>query len=66
MSATLAHGGALSHHHGIGLNRGRHLPRSLGPAYEVLGQLKAVLDPGGVLNPGKLGLASPFGEPPWP
>jgi alkyldihydroxyacetonephosphate synthase len=66
MSATLAHGGALSHHHGIGLNRGRHLARSLGPAYEVLGQLKDALDPGGVLNPGKLGLASPFGEPPWP
>nr|MDQ6947246.1 FAD-binding oxidoreductase [Actinomycetota bacterium] len=64
--AVLAAGGALSHHHGIGLNRGRHLARALGPAFEVLVSVKHVLDPHGVLNPGKLGLPSPFGEVPWP
>jgi alkyldihydroxyacetonephosphate synthase len=66
VSVTAAHGGALSHHHGIGLNRGRYLPRALGPAFDVLVAVKAALDPTGVLNPGKLGLPSPFGEVPWP
>ncbi len=61
-----AHGGALSHHHGIGLNRGRYLARALGPAFDVLAAVKAALDPAGVLNPGKLGLPTPFGEVPWP
>jgi alkyldihydroxyacetonephosphate synthase len=32
----------------------------------VLVSLKETLDPGGILNPGKLGLPSPFGEVSWP
>jgi alkyldihydroxyacetonephosphate synthase len=63
--ATLAHGAAISHHHGIGLNRSRFLPRALGSGFEVLGGLKATFDPNGILNPGKFGLASPFGPAPW-
>lgn len=66
MRATLEAGGAISHHHGIGLVRGRHLPEALGPAFDVLKSLKASLDPAGILNPGKLGLPSPFGDPVWP
>jgi alkyldihydroxyacetonephosphate synthase len=64
--ATLAHGAAISHHHGIGLQRARFLPRALGPAFDVLVSLKEALDPAGILNPGKLGLPSPFGPVPWP
>ena len=63
--ATLAHGGALSHHHGVGLNRNRFMPDALGSAFDLLVSLKATLDPAGVLNPGKLGLPSPFGAAPW-
>jgi alkyldihydroxyacetonephosphate synthase len=63
---TLRHGGALSHHHGIGINRGRFMADALGTAFPTLVALKAALDPAGVLNPGKLGLPSPFGAPPWP
>jgi alkyldihydroxyacetonephosphate synthase len=66
MAATEAAGGAISHHHGVGLNRARYLRRSLGPAFDVLWAMKAALDPAGVLNPGKLGMDSPFGRPPWP
>ncbi len=64
--ATLAVGGAISHHHGIGLNRGRFLAEALGEGFEVLSALKRALDPQGILNPGKLGLDSPFGAVHWP
>lgn len=60
-AAVLASGGALSHHHGVGLNRSRFVEQALGPAFAVLAATKAALDPRGILNPGKLGLPSPFG-----
>jgi alkyldihydroxyacetonephosphate synthase len=59
--AVLAAGGGLSHHHGVGLNRSRFVAEALGPALDVLVAVKQVLDPHGILNPGKLGLPSPFG-----
>ena len=62
---TLAHHAVISHHHGIGLNRSRFVPRALGSGFEVLQGLKATFDPKGILNPGKFGLASPFGPAPW-
>jgi alkyldihydroxyacetonephosphate synthase len=64
--AVLAHGGNLSHHHGVGINRGRFVAEALGPSYPMLAAIKRSLDPNGVMNPGKLGLESPFGEAPWP
>ncbi len=64
--ATEAAGGAISHHHGIGLNRARFLPGALDTGFSVLTAMKQALDPRGILNPGKLGLATPFGEVPWP
>jgi len=63
--ATIAHDAAISHHHGIGLNRSRFVPRALGAGFDVLAGLKATFDPNGILNPGKFGLASPFGPAPW-
>ena len=53
--AILAHGGTISHHHGVGED---HLPwigqekGALG--IEVLRAIKRTLDPKGILNPGKL------------
>jgi alkyldihydroxyacetonephosphate synthase len=64
--AVLAAGGALSHHHGVGLNRGRFVADALGTGLGVLQSVKDTLDPNGILNPGKLGLTSPFGAVPWP
>jgi alkyldihydroxyacetonephosphate synthase len=64
--AVLGAGGALSHHHGVGLNRARFVPEALGAGFEVFQAVKDALDPNGVLNPGKLGLRNPFGDRPWP
>ena len=63
--AVLAAGGTLSHHHGVGLNRARFVPDALGAGFVVLQSVKDALDPNGILNPGKLGLANPFGDRPW-
>lgn len=69
--AVLGWGGSVSHHHGIGINRARFMHDGLDGGLAVLAGIKAALDPNGILNPGKLGLASPFGpnpfaEPEWP
>jgi len=64
--AVLAAGGALSHHHGVGLNRHRFVADALGAGVEVLAGIKDALDPHGICNPGKLGLSDPYGDPVWP
>ena len=65
-TTVLGHGGTLSHHHGVGLHRGRYMADALGPALDVLVSVKQALDPHGILNPGKLGLPSPWGARAWP
>jgi alkyldihydroxyacetonephosphate synthase len=63
--AVLDRGGSLSHHHGVGLNRSRFVERALGSSgLATFAAVKHALDPHGILNPGKLGLDSPFGAPP--
>ncbi len=63
--AVLRHDGSLSHHHGVGINRARFMPEALGEGFDVLVAMKQALDPNGILNPGKLGLPSPFGPAPF-
>ena len=63
--AVLAGGGALSHHHGVGLNRARFVRDALGEGFDVLVAVKQALDPNGILNPSKLGLPSPWGDATW-
>jgi alkyldihydroxyacetonephosphate synthase len=60
LRAALDHGGALSHHHGVGLNRAAYVPDALGAGFAVLVACKQALDPHGICNPGKLGLPDPF------
>jgi len=64
--ATLEAGGALSHHHGVGLVRSSLVGKALGSGHDVLVALKAALDPHGTLNPGGLGLPSPHPVVAWP
>jgi len=53
--AILAAGGALSHHHGIGVDHEPWLSREKGGlALAALRAAKAAFDPRGVMNPGKL------------
>ena len=62
----LAHGGNLSHHHGVGINRGRFVADALGSSFGVMSTIKSALDPNGIMNPGKLGIDSVYGDAPWP
>lgn len=64
--AAIAAGSNISHHHGIGINRGRFMAESLGGAFDVLIALKSALDPLDILNPGKLGLPTRRGNVVWP
>ncbi|MHB8262304.1 MAG: FAD-binding oxidoreductase [Acidimicrobiales bacterium] len=66
MAAVMRAGGAISHHHGIGIQRSTYLRDALGPAWKVMEALKEALDPAGILNPGKLGFSSHLAETPWP
>ena len=51
----MAHGGTLSHHHGVGEDHTPWLTLEKGElGVEVLHAIKATLDPKGILNPGKL------------
>jgi alkyldihydroxyacetonephosphate synthase len=55
MQATLAAGGGIAHHHGIGRVRRPWLAAELGDAgIGVLRAVKRALDPDGLLNPGNL------------
>lgn len=65
IAVTRKYQGSISHHHGVGLVRGGYMSEALGAGFGVLQKVKDALDPNGILNPGKLGLASRFGAPPW-
>ncbi|MHA1770270.1 MAG: FAD-binding oxidoreductase [Candidatus Thorarchaeota archaeon] len=56
VKACLAAGGTMSHQHGVGLSRSTYTEDELGSGMEVLRKIKAVIDPNGIMNPGKLGL----------
>jgi alkyldihydroxyacetonephosphate synthase len=59
--AVLAHGGSLSHHHGVGHNRARFVREALDSAFPILVALKETFDPQHLMNPGVLGI----GGEPW-
>jgi FAD/FMN-containing dehydrogenase/Fe-S oxidoreductase len=58
-------GGTVSSQHGTGLARTPWVARQYGALYPVFRQLKAIFDPRGLFNPGKIVGPDP-GLPPWP
>ncbi len=61
MAEVITLGGAISHHHGVGRNRARFVRGALGDSFGLLVDVKNLLDPEGIMNPGVLGL----GADPW-
>ena len=63
MPAAVAAGATITHHHGVGLLRAPYLREELGEGgFAMLERIKAALDPAGIANPGKLGLAGAGGS----
>jgi alkyldihydroxyacetonephosphate synthase len=56
LTTALQTAGTIAHHHGVGLAKAEFMPAQHGDFMPLLRALKAVLDPAGVMNPGKLGL----------
>jgi len=55
MTAVLENGGMINEHHGVGLKLGRFMRRQYGSAWPFLLRLKQMMDPNGIMNPGKTG-----------
>lgn len=51
---ALEFGGTVSGEHGIGLGKRKYLAQEHGAAYALMGVLKKAVDPGNIMNPGKL------------
>ncbi|WP_205749145.1 FAD-binding oxidoreductase [Frigidibacter oleivorans] len=54
--AARAHrlGGTMTGEHGVGMGKRHLMADEHGPAWQVMGAIKAALDPAGILNPGKV------------
>ena len=57
LSACVKYGGTITHHHGVGLLKAKWLSKEQGGTNPMLAGLKQVMDPKGIMNPGKLGLS---------
>lgn len=51
---ALSMGGTITGEHGVGMGKLDLMQDEHGPAWKVMGDIKAALDPKGILNPGKL------------
>jgi len=56
LQAVVESGGTISHHHGVGLAKASFMEEEHGASMGVYRKVKAVMDPAGILNPGKMGL----------
>lgn len=61
LQAAQAAGGTVTHHHGVGILKADAAAAEAGSAIRVWQEIKAFLDPSGIMNPGR-----PFPEEPTP
>jgi len=54
IKAVLDTGGSIAHHHGIGINRSHWMESEWGRSMKTLKEIKKLLDPNNILNPGKI------------
>jgi D-lactate dehydrogenase (cytochrome) len=54
VNRALAMGGTATGEHGVGLGKLSYMAEEHGAGWDVMGQIKAALDPQGLMNPGKL------------
>jgi alkyldihydroxyacetonephosphate synthase len=54
IKAVLDAGGSISHHHGIGINRSHWMEEEWGKSMDIMREVKTLIDPNNILNPGKL------------
>jgi len=54
IKAVLDGGGSIAHHHGIGINRAHWMEDEWGKSMKVTRDIKKMLDPNNILNPGKI------------
>lgn len=67
LNETIKIGGSITGEHGTGLVKKQFLAKMVGePAIETMQKIKSVLDPNGVLNPGKIFSLKPKCEGPLP
>jgi len=59
VTASLANGGIINDHHGVGLKLGRFMRPQYGEAFDLMVAIKNAWDPDGIMNPGKLGFGAP-------
>ncbi|MFX0018941.1 MAG: FAD-binding oxidoreductase [Promethearchaeota archaeon] len=52
--SVLDAGGSIAHHHGIGINRSHWMEEEWGKSIDIMRNIKRLLDPNSILNPGKL------------
>ncbi len=51
---ALALGGTVTGEHGVGMGKLGYMAAEHGAGWDVMGQIKRALDPGGIMNPGKV------------
>jgi alkyldihydroxyacetonephosphate synthase len=59
---SLAHGGMINEHHGVGLKLHRFMRAQYGTGWPMLEAIKRALDPNGIMNPGKVGFEGLYGR----